>query len=57
MSMKLWHEVAVGRNGTIWVLAADEADARRRAEEELRDIGVLPGPMHEEWRRLVKATT
>jgi len=40
---KRWYEFAVGKRGTIQVLAASPAQARERAQAELEDLDVLPG--------------
>ena len=57
MSERRWYEVTVGKQSMIQVRATSEAEALRIAESELVSLGVRPGPMHEAWKRLVKATT
>jgi hypothetical protein len=39
----------------VYVIADDAGDAQRKAEAELRGMGVLPGGppgLHESWRRM-----
>ena len=56
---KRWYEFAVGKRGSLQILATSPAQARKRAQAELEDLGVLPGrpDRRESWQRLVRATS
>jgi len=56
---KRWYELAVGERGMIQVLASSPAEARKRAQAELEELGVVPGrpDRHASWLRLVRNTT
>jgi hypothetical protein len=54
-----WWEYSNGAS-TVFVCAADAAEARAKAEAQLRDLGVLPGGppgLHESYRRMCAFAT
>lgn len=51
---ELWWEVEIG-SSRVFVVAVDPVEARRKAEDQLRDLSVLPGGppgLHESYKRM-----